>query len=550
MSGPPPTFTKAVVIGLDGADWRLLTPWLAQGELPTLARLVAEGSSGPLRSTIRPESSVAWTSFATGVNPGKHGIFGFVAHQPGSYNFRLANGSHIGAPRFWHRLGQAGRRVGLLNIPFTYPPGPVNGVLISGMLTPGTHVPFAYPPGLQAEVLTRFPNYQFDPSETMHDKAALLASVAHCTDQQRAAALWLLREQAWDFFTVVFTGPDRMQHLFWADMDSRHPQHDPASPYATALLDHYRALDGAVAEIVAAFPAGTLLLVMSDHGFNGFARRFYVNRWLHAQGLLAVRPGREAASPMVGVLNRLRGVPGLARLKRRLLPDSWGPAQMRANLLSQAIDWPRTRAYFAPDGGLRLNVQGREPQGVVPAGAAYEALRQELHQALLALTDPLTGQRVLAEVHRPEALYHGPYTALAPDLIPEPVRQAADPAHNVMLDGALAGGTLLFDSSAPYAGNHAPDGILIAWGAGARPGVQHAGAHIMDLAPTLLAVLGVDIPAGMDGQVLLDWFRPGAVPAPRYDTTLPDEAAPVAQAFANDDESLVADRLRDLGYLE
>ncbi|MCA9993741.1 MAG: alkaline phosphatase family protein, partial [Anaerolineales bacterium] len=105
MSGPPPTFTKAVVIGLDGADWRLLTPWLAQGELPTLARLVAEGSSGPLRSTIRPESSVAWTSFATGVNPGKHGIFGFVAHQPGSYNFRLANGSHIGAPRFWHRLG-------------------------------------------------------------------------------------------------------------------------------------------------------------------------------------------------------------------------------------------------------------------------------------------------------------------------------------------------------------------------------------------------------------------------------------------------------------
>jgi predicted AlkP superfamily phosphohydrolase/phosphomutase len=546
------TKRKVAIIGLDGADWRLLKPWIGKGNLPTLAKLISEGTRGNLGSTIRPESSVAWSSFSTGVNPGKHGVFGFVERTEG-YTFKLANGSSVRARRFWDILGEQGLDVGMLNIPFTYPPSPVNGFLVAGMLTPGPDVAFAYPKSLQQQLLKRFDDYLFDVGDSTRNKAVLIENVRRYTCQQRETALFLLQEQPWDLFTMVFTGPDRLQHFLWADMDPRHPLHDPesASQFDRALLEHYQILDDAIAQILNCLPVNTTVILISDHGFNGCACRFYVNQWLREQGLLTLRETCTGQSNLVSLLSRLGSIQWLRRLKRVIFPDQWSATELHARVFTRAIDWSRTKTYFGMDGGLRINLQGREPQGFVRPDE-YNAVRQELRQMMLAVTDPRTKQPPLSNVFFQEELYQGQFVGKAPDLILEPQRENSDAAGNFVLDGSLdANRTSAFGSSLPYSGNHTLDGIFIAWGADVASGQQIPSAQIVDIAPTILATLGVPIPEYMDGRVLAEIFSPEHAIAPRR-TAVPDLCAPQepAKLFSLEEEELVESRLRNLGYLD
>ena len=408
-------YDKVVLIGLDGADWRLLKPWIDQGELPVLRRLINEGVWGALQSTIRPESSVAWSSFSTGVNPGKHGVFGFVRHEPNSYHFHLANSSTVAVSRFWDFLGRQGIKVGLVNIPFTYPPMNVHGFLVSGMLTPTTETVFTYPPELQKQLLRHLGEYYLDASETLQDKQLLIDNVLAYTEQQRQTTLFLMQQYDWDFLAIVFTGPDRLQHKLWADMDADHCQHDPASPYKITLLTYFQTLDTIIQEICEQLPDNTLLLLMSDHGFNTVGRRFYINKWLQAQGLLHLQEKPNWRSYMAPIMSSLKSVPLMQRIKRAFIPGDWGPAKMQVSTLMQTIDWARTQVYYAPDGGLRINLQGREPSGLVSPGQAYNDLCQLLKTQLKAINDPLTGNPIIAEVIDREELYHGHFMLQAPD---------------------------------------------------------------------------------------------------------------------------------------
>ncbi|MEM8861175.1 MAG: alkaline phosphatase family protein, partial [Chloroflexota bacterium] len=176
--------SQIAVIGLDGADWRLLQPWLDADHLPTLKKLIDQGSSGDLVSTIRPESSVAWSTFATGVNPGKHGIYGFMSQTDQVGKFQVANGNLIQANRFWDILGHEGKHIGLVNIPFTYPPRPVNGFMMTGMLTPNESVEFTYPAELKTELLEKFSSLLFDAGDDVTDKQKLLHNSERFTQQQ------------------------------------------------------------------------------------------------------------------------------------------------------------------------------------------------------------------------------------------------------------------------------------------------------------------------------------------------------------------------------
>lgn len=544
---------KAIVIGLDGADWRLLEPWLQAGHLPTLARLVAEGAHGTLRSTIRPESSVAWSSFSTGVNPGKHGVFGFAERVRGGYSFQLANGSSVRARRFWDLLGEAELKVGLLNIPFTYPPSSVNGFMVTGMLTPGPEVAFTYPPELQPRLLSRHETYRFDVDPSIREGFPLIEGVREITLQQRETALLLLREQPWHLFTVVFTGPDRLQHFLWAHNEPRHPLHDAdgARLYGHALLEHYQLLDETIAEMLDHLPQDTLVLLMSDHGFNGCARRFYINRWLEAQGLLVLHKTGTRRLQLSAMISRMGSVGWVRRLKRQVFPSRWSSTTLHSAVFAHAVDWSRTRVYFGLDGGLRINLAGREPEGIVQT-REMDTLRRQLCQKLLALEDPETGYPVLSHVYAREELYHGPFTKRAPDLVPEPQRDNPNPAHNVVLDGSVDSMMMSpFGSSAPYTANHTLNGVLVAWGAGVARGRQIVGAQITDLAPTILAALDVPVPTHMDGRVLSELFLPGCIPEPRRSAASEPEAldAP-GKGFSPEEQMAVESRLRGLGYLD
>lgn len=542
---------KVVVIGLDGADWRLLHPWMEAGYLPTLKRLVQEGVYGRLQSTIRPESSVAWSTFATGVNPGKHSVYGFVRHKPGTYDFYLADARHVAVPRFWDYLGDAGNKVALVNIPFTYPPKQVNGYLIGGMLTPGAHVTFTYPDTLQTRLLQQFQNnYLFDAGDNIQDKAKLVEHVSAYTQQQLQTALLLL-EETWDCFTVVFTGPDRLQHFLWSDMEAPHSAHQPAdqSCLGSALRYHYEVLDRAIGQIMVKLPENTLLLLISDHGFNGVGRRFYLNRWLQDRGYLVLHKGKTQAKHPLERLAFLKNIPLTRYIKRTFLPQSWGPAQLKTANFSRPIDWTKTRVYFAPDGGLRINLQGREPQGIVKP-SEYESLREVLIAELCKVTDPDTNNSPIAAVYTREQLYQGAYVQKAPDLIVEPQRDQPTVDCNYVLDTNLQGVGIPFASSEPYSGNHAPEGIFIGWGTPVTVHQSLPDLHLMDVAPTILAAMGVPIPDNMDGDVLLSLFADDYRPQPTY---VPVNQSRLSQLELPVDEEIdtaVEERLRNLGYLD
>ncbi|HEY80562.1 MAG TPA: hypothetical protein EYP25_02535 [Anaerolineae bacterium] len=528
-----------LILGLDGADWRILDPWLREGRLPALAELKARSRWSGLQSTIRPESSVAWSTFATGVNPGKHGIFGFAAQQPESYEVRLNTAASVRATPFWRQVATAGQRLALFNAPMTYPPAPMPGAaVVAGMLTPDTRSPFTQPPDLRERLLAAVPDYVINVERTGMALGEFIRATRRAIQARGRAARWLLAQADWDAFVAVFTATDRLQHYTLHLLHPDHPRYDAAVArrLLPELLAAYQALDEAVAGLVGDAGEEATVILLSDHGFSPVARAFYVNVFLEREGWLVWKRRPDERS---GLWRRLRRHPSLRRLKRGLpgLRDMRRPPPPAAWL--HAIDWTRTRAVYSPAGGIRFNIRDREPQGIVEP-AAVEDLIAELSDQLRTLCDPLTGHSPIQRIFRREALYHGPWLHLAPDLILEPRRDDPNPGQNTLLRAGY--GTEPFADTRDLTGNHALRGILAAAGPGIPAG-EAADARLMDLAPTILHLLGLPAAESMDGRALD--FAPGEVQ--RWDE------APATAADAGltpDDQRLIQDRLRGLGYLD
>jgi predicted AlkP superfamily phosphohydrolase/phosphomutase len=540
---------QLLVLGLDGADWAILTPWLDAGHLPNLAGLRARGVWGPLRSTIRPESSIAWVTFATGVNAGRHGIYGFSGQQPDSYATTLNLTPAIRRPAFWQTAATMGKRMVVFNVPMTYPPEPLpGGAVVGGMLAPGLQSDFTSPAELRSQLLAAVPQYVLNVERTGLSLRQFIGETMQAIAARGAAARWLLARDRWDAAVIVFTDTDRLHHYTLHLLEPRHPRYDPAEAAALrpALLAAYQTLDREIGDLLALAGSDATVLVVSDHGFAPCTRRFYANTWLEQTGLLVRRPD-AAAQP--GLWRRLRASPTLRRLKRSLpVARDWQrPLPPRGHL--SGVDWSQTAVAFSPAGGLRFNIGGREPEGFLSPDSA-ERLAAELIPALLDLVDPATGHHPIQAVHRRDDLYQGPYVELAPDLILESVRSDADPMRNtaVAFGFAPAGAPPgPFTSSGDLTGNHALDGMLIAAG----PGIQHghiAGAQLLDLAPTLLHALALPVSRDLEGRVLSLWSEPRPIDWVDGDlgSTSPASAA---TGFTPDEQATVEERLRALGYL-
>jgi predicted AlkP superfamily phosphohydrolase/phosphomutase len=354
---------------------------------------------------------------------------------------------------------------------------------------------------------------------------------------------------------AIFMTIDRVQHYLWRHLDPHHPRYDPVRSPALApdILSLYRQVDSAVGELTALSAPDALILVASDHGFNGCHRAVSINTWLANSGWLTPRVGTAVREGGARFLRWLRRVPGARRLKAALpgiqnVPTAraWHPDP------TDWIDWAHTAAYFSDAGGIRINLRGREPQGAV-APEDYETLRDEIITGLLELKDPQSGIAPIAAVYRREDLYVGPYVDLAPDLIVEPHRDAADPRENYLLAYGVSPVGALFSEPARLNGNHDLEGILIAAGPGVKPGVI-TGARLWDLAPTLCVALGVPPLAGLDGEVLpalVSPLGPVGVRA-RGEThayTTGDATGASGNILSTEDEAEVTNRLRALGYL-
>ena len=559
---------KLLIVGLDGATYDVIRPWA--GELPALNRFLDAGAHGPLRSAVPPITAPAWTSFMTGMNPGKHGLYNFIEPQPGSYGVRYSNARSRRTRSLWQLLSDAGLSVGTVNVPMTYPPEEVAGYVVSGLDAPESSTAITHPPELYTELRSEFgevsPQFRhlgYLNSDERRDH--LLDRLREIDAHYVRLTRHLIETRPTDVVMVVFTSTDTIQHFFFHYLDPAHPQHPgEAAPerYRNAVRDVYRRLDSAIAELSELVAPDGLVAVVSDHGFRSTSGRVvHMNQLLAELGLLHYR--REPAPKRA--LNRLlRGVDRLVR--SNLTPTQKGRLaallpSLRRKWEKQLIgltgvDWARTRAFcyenLTVPPSIWLNRKGDFPHGIVEPGEAYDELVATLTAELLAVPDPVTGKPLITAVHRREELYQGPFLAHAPDLTPawwDGVGFVSQAGRDFPAAVEMAGPGPL--GAGDWGGTHAIDGIVGLAGAGVRPGAALDGADITDVVPTLLYWLGLPIPEDIDGAVRRDAFTAELLASrgePR--TGPPSGQSGGADATYSDAEAReVEQRLRDLGYL-
>jgi len=552
---------RVLVVGWDGASWDLVQQWMDSGDLPTLRDLYKSGGGGPLRSVLPVLSPSAWASFATGVDPGGHGVFDFVQRTPGSYRLRPVTSLDIQAPSLWQLASQAGKRVVVLNVPLTFPPQPVNGVLVCGLGTPEGQV-FTYPRELTRRLKEKGyrvnRTYYFQPGA---ERRFLDDVYSHTTELLNMAKDFIVREP-WDLFVVVFRDCDEITHFFWKHMDTSHPQHAPEDEaFSDTIRAFYRTLDHATKELLEAAGSDTNTLVMSDHGSGPLYRDVYLNEWLRQEGFLSTQdaksPGPQQVMRSLGLtragVSRALQRAGLGRLERLLHHRARGlaavlPATLRVSF-PEVIDWTRTLAYsYGYHGQIYLNVRGREPQGIVDPGAEYLETRNRLAARIREMVDPADGLPVATEVLTVEEAYHGPWLHAAPDLTVVMRNLSYITRHGYEF-GSRPG--RVFELPATFeSGSHRIEGILLCGGPDLERRLGGSGFSILDLAPTILDLLGVPRAEWMEGRTLSGRVGRDADSA-QASTKMPIRAASTLgdSGLTPAEEREIMDRLRDLGYL-
>ena len=406
-----------VIIGWDGATFDLIDPWIAEGKLPNLAAFREGGVHGKLRSTIPHFTYPAWTTFLTGKNPGRHGVFDFTERIPGTHRIQFVNAKRVRSKTLWRLLSDSNHRVACMGVPVSYPPEAINGVLICGFDAPGsgsrTDESSVHPPELLQEIRTHVGDYVTSAnimplmSEDKHEEA--LDLILQTMEMKGKTARYLLEREPWDVFMVLFGESDLVGHHFWRFTDPKSPLYveSASERVRNALYEVYAKLDEMLPMLLEACPEDSIRLIVSDHGFGGSGNRvIYMNRWLADEGFLTFKgsggPQAGMGFKMVNLAKNwgLRFLP--PAIKTYIFRRRQGIAnRMEAYLRFGGIDWSKTKAFSEELPYLQsiwINVKGREPFGIVEPGAEYDDLLAELKERLTAWIDPATDEPVVEEV--------------------------------------------------------------------------------------------------------------------------------------------------------
>jgi predicted AlkP superfamily phosphohydrolase/phosphomutase len=544
LDAMPHESTRLAVIGLDGATYRALDPLVAQGVMPALGSLIAGGARMVLRSTVPTYTPPAWVSMATGVNPGRHGVFGFLAGTPQD-PVRIAHSGLIDAPPMWRYLAERNLRAGVFNVPMYYPPEPVEGFMVSGGLAAGwteTELPNFSTDDVVTETVARAAGdrYPLDTVVTYDNDWNKTSSVDRITQTQllRRRVLGALLERFdVDLVFAVFEGVDRLQHLQYQYIVecSEWYGRPEASSFRDRALEYFAEVDRAVGDLVSWAGRDGHVMVVSDHGFGPWEKTLNLNVLLSSWGFTQL--------PAVSRLTRARAVAGAGqRLARRVVPR---PLLHRLKARVQArIDWERSRAFAShvAEQGLHINTEGELPHGIV-APADATTIERELTERLLAFRDPADGQPVVDHiVTRNEAIW-GPHAARSPHLFPFCRDQRYE------LSDTLAAHTPLTDHRDRPWGYHHIDGVLVAAGPRVSAALVSSTANVVDVLPTAFHLLGLPVPEDLDGRVVTEVLdeHAAAVTTSRYSTA---HARSEENPYSAEEEQSIEDSLRGLGYLE
>nr|WP_202935179.1 alkaline phosphatase family protein [Halorussus amylolyticus] len=520
---------RAFVLGLDGVPWPLVEEWVADGELPNFGRLVEEGASGPLESTMPPTTALAWPTIATGTWADKHGVYSFRGVQS-DYTNRMNTSNDVSQPELWDILGPSV----VANVPMTYPADEIDGTLVTGMMTPEIGEGFTHPPELREEIESEIPDYQIGLSweEYRENREGFLDELDDLLDARKQLLHRLMDEDDWRLFFFVFTAPDRLQHLIW-DED--------------VLLDHYRELDDALGDVLAYVEDhGANLFVVSDHGFGPVETYVHTNTFLEREGFLTRKggSGRGTLEKLGLTKDRIRGAIASMGIDEKALYDHL-PDELVESLASQVpgthelydVKFSETVAFTHGAGNLFVNDTERFEAGVV-APDEIPAVKAEIRSRLEGLTDPQTGDPVLNVSDGDEVFETDPE---GPDLVIRADEEAGYLSGNSLTDSVFR--------ESQMAASHRKYGVFFAWGPSIEAASTPDEATVADVAPTLLHSVGEAVPENADGRVLSEVFAPDSAAANRrvesraYGESGPDDAV---EADFDDVES----RLQGLGYME
>ncbi|MDX2078330.1 MAG: alkaline phosphatase family protein [bacterium] len=457
---------RVLVIGLDCASPSLIFDQF-HAELPHFSRLMANGTWGQLESSTPCITVPAWSSMMSSRDAGVLGIYGFRNRADYSYDqMATADSTHIRHQRLWDILGEAGKSSTVLSVPQTYPIKPIRGTMLSCFLTPNTQTTFTYPAIFKNEALKIAPDYAFDVKDfRTENKAELHQNLLKLRDAQFRVLKHAIQHTEWDFLMHVDIALDRIHHGFWRYHDPKHRLHDPNSPFINVIRDYYRLLDSQLGEMLSLIDDNVVVMVVSDHGVKRMDGGICINEWLWREGWLHFKT-----------------------------PPSQGKITPFEKL---DVDWSKTRAWGAGGyyGRIFLNVQGREPQGVIPADDFYR-VRDELATAIKGIRGA-DGEALTHQIIIPQEVY-SQVNGIAPDLMV----YFGELAWRAV--GSLGHGShyTLENDTGPDDANHDTQGMFILHDPKGRGRGCITGENLLNIAPTVLDRMGVKIPAEMQGRII------------------------------------------------
>ncbi|HLI05586.1 MAG TPA: alkaline phosphatase family protein [Ktedonobacteraceae bacterium] len=498
---------RTVIFGVDGLTFRVLHPLMERGMLPHFRKISQEGCEAILESKYPPLTPPGWVSLSTGLKPARHGVYDFWTYEEEA-EVGKARAAHVlthrkGGKAIWNILSEYGKQVLVVNVPMTYPPEPVNGIMVSGYTSPGAHVDFTYPSSFKDELYRVVPGYQIDLDIAYREKlnitgkVDLLAdAVLHMTEERIKLITYMLREKPWDFCYLAFMGADRLQHPFWEEVSGLHPRTNA----------YFALLDELLGFILSQLEVGDSLFIVSDHGFCGHSSYFDINEYLYGKGLLffqseASQRHRKQVKQSVQ-LRRFVSQLGLRsparKLKRSLKTlglwksSSFAPAGLSSPGLED-VDWERTLAFVPSLSGF-------------PGGFAdiflHPSLREEqvadLCDDLKQQRNPASGKPLIDAIYTNEVYGTGPFALREPHLLllpQEGVTFRVEP-----------GNSYLWEELGKSFGSHHKDGVLYAYGTRFKRGFKAPNAEIYDLVPTVLRAMNLPFLYPFDGRVLDELF--------------------------------------------
>jgi predicted AlkP superfamily phosphohydrolase/phosphomutase len=502
----------------------------------------------------------------TGKNSGRHGVFEFLefAHDP--MKPRVNSSRAIKAELVWEIAGRHGKATVAGGVPMSYPPRPAPGFYLGDFLSPAGAPDFSSDPALFAELERAVGPYRAW-STAVHDggnEARVLDELTGFLEHHLAAVRFLMDRCSWDLFMFDLMAVDRAQHELWHVWDDSHPARRGREAALDALKpgcrNFWAALDRGIGAIEAALPDDASLILMSDHGFGPIDHYVNLNVWLLERGAIALQDSwyvrqkrwfhRRGVTPrwVYAQMARL----GLADQRvSRFRGKQTGPLERLAEsvfLSKRHIDWSRTKAYSQGNfGQIFLNLKGRQPNGCVAPGDARPLL-DDLKAGLLAIPHPETGAPLVERVYEAEELYQGPNLPLAPDLtvVLGDWRYRTIGLHDFTTNAVIS------PAFGPT-GDHRMEGIFVGKGPAFRRGsAPGPDADLMDLAPTILELLGVPVPPDMDGRILSEVLDPALIsrsPASPNEAAAPTTTPPNDSGYSEEEDAAIQQRLADLGYL-